>query len=102
MLVSNHIEKQVYARLTGTGYPAINENDLKEIKFPLPDLACQTLIGGELTEIEKTISLYSMYSNLLRKQRRGLMQKVLAGGMELGARFDAGIFRESALAGEIR
>ena len=102
MLVSNHVEKQVYARLTGTGYPAINENDLGEIKLPIPDLACQTLIGGGLTEIEKKISLYSMYSNLLRKQRRGLMQKVLAGGIELGAQFDAEISQESALAGEIR
>lgn len=87
VLVSSVVERQIYARLTGSGYPAISENDLAEVQIPLPELDCQTLIAGELTEIERQHSLCVRYSNALRTQKRGLMQKLLTGERLLGENF---------------
>jgi type I restriction enzyme S subunit len=52
VLVSRVVERQIYARLTGSGYPAINENDLAEVKIPLLSkdkqfTACEILGGIE-------------------------------------------------------
>ena len=88
ILVSALVEKQIYARLTGSGYPAISENDLAEIRIPLPDTKLQALIAVELTEIERQHSLYVRYANALRAQKRGLMQKLLTGGRLLGENFE--------------
>lgn len=86
-LVSALVERQIYARLTGSGYPAISENDLAEVRIPLPDTQCQALIATELTEIERQQSLYARYENALRTQKRGLMQKLLTGERLLGENF---------------
>lgn len=88
ILVSSVVERQIYARLTGSGYPAISENDLAEIQVPLPEMGSQSLIAGELNEIERQHSLYVRYANALRKQKRGLMQKLLTGERQLDRRFD--------------
>lgn len=89
LLVSNLVERQVYARLTGSGYPAINENDLAEIRIPLPDIDKQAVICATLDAHEKQQSLYLRYSKALRTQKRGLMQKLLTGEWRLDERFDA-------------
>lgn len=87
ILVSSVVERQIYARLTGSGYPAISENDLAEIKIPLPEMGSQSLISGELNELERQHSLYIRYANALRAQKRGLMQKLLTGDWQLGEQF---------------
>lgn len=88
ILVSSLVEGQIHARLTGSGYPAISENDLAEVKIPLPEKGCQVLISGELTETERLSALYVRYANALRAQKRGLMQKLLTGERHLDQRFD--------------
>ncbi|MBB4955943.1 type I restriction enzyme S subunit [Agrobacterium vitis] len=88
LLVSNLVERQVYARLTGSGYPAINENDLAEIRIPLPDIDKQAVICATLDAHEKQQSLYLRYSKALRTQKRGLMQKLLTGERRLDEHFD--------------
>ena len=87
ILVSSLVERQIYARLTGSGYPAISESDFAEIQIPLTEKKCQALIAGELTEIERQHSLYVRYSNALRTQKRGLMRKLLTGERLLGENF---------------
>lgn len=87
MLVSKYVERQIYARLTGSGYPAISENDLAEVRIPFPEknfqeMACYTLDG-----LERQQYLYLRYSNALRVQKRGLMQKLLTGEWRLGDNF---------------
>lgn len=89
LLVSDRVERQVYARLTGSGYPAINENDLAEIRIPLPDIDKQAAICSTLDAHEKQQSLYLKYSRALRTQKRGLMQKLLTDEWQLDERFDA-------------
>lgn len=97
LLVSDHVERQVYARLTGSGYPAINENDLAEIRIPLPSIEKQAAICATLDAHEKQQSLYLRYSKALRIQKRGLMQKLLTGEWRLNERFDAEALNPPAL-----
>jgi len=87
-LVSGVVERQIYARLTGSGYPAISENDLAEVKIPTPSKETQIFICNILDSIEKQQSLYIRYSNVLHKQRHGLMQKLLTGEWLLGDNFE--------------
>lgn len=88
VLVSDGVERQIYARLTGSGYPAINEDDLAEVKVPFLDKELQVRVCETLDGLERQQSLYLRYSNALRAQKRGLMQKLLAGEWRLGDRFD--------------
>lgn len=88
IMVSAPVERQIYARLTGSGYPAINENDLSEIKIPIPNLTIQANLSNHLSSIESEISLLTKYVSGLRTQKRGLMQKLLTGVWRLDARFD--------------
>lgn len=88
VLVSTKVERQVYARLTGSGYPAINENDLAEIRIPLPNREHQVAICGTLDALERQKSIYMRYAKALRIQKRGLMQKLLSGAWRLGDNFE--------------
>lgn len=88
VLVSRVVERQIYARLTGSGYPAISENDLAEVKIPLLSMdkqwaACE-ILGG----IEKQQFLYLQYANSVRVQKIALMQKLLADDWHLGGSFE--------------
>lgn len=87
-LVSNCVERQIYARLTGSGYPAINEDDLAEVKIPFLNKERQIQVCETLDGLESERSLYFRYSNALRAQKRGLMQKLLGGQWRLDERFD--------------
>ncbi|MCU1253566.1 MAG: hypothetical protein JWQ49_6595 [Edaphobacter sp.] len=92
ILVSPFVERQIYARLTGSGYPAINEKDLAEVVIPLPSKELQTKVCETLDGLERQQALYSRYSNVLRTQKRGLMKKLLAGDGQLDSHFDLPIF----------
>lgn len=89
VLVSDSVESQIYARLTGSGYPAISEDDLAEVKIPLPDKGLQAAVSETLDGLERQRSLYLRYSNALRLQKRALMQKLLTGDWRLDNWFDS-------------
>ena len=88
-LVSQVVERQIFARLTGSGYPAINEKDLAEINIPLPSRQVQLKIVETLDALEKQQSLYSRYSQALRIQKRGLAQQLFSRKWHLDHRFDS-------------
>jgi type I restriction enzyme S subunit len=77
-LVSREVERQIYARLAGSGYPAINENDLGEVRVPLPSKDFQFAACLKLDAIEEQVSLYTKCLRVLEIQKRGLMQRFLA------------------------
>jgi type I restriction enzyme S subunit len=78
-LVSREVERQIYARLTGSGYPAINERDLGEIRIKIPSRDSQYAACSKLNALEEQASLHAKYLRVLEIQKRGLMQKLLAG-----------------------
>ena len=86
-LVSRSVEKQIYARQTGSGYPAISESDLAEVKIPVPETSAQSMISEALDDIERKTLLYSRYLNALRVQKRALMQNLFSLDSELDERF---------------
>jgi type I restriction enzyme S subunit len=87
-LLSREVERQIFARLTGSGYPAISEKDLGEIRISLPDKDYQRQACDTLNVLEQQESLYLRYSRALEAQKRGLMQRLLTGDRQLDARFD--------------
>jgi type I restriction enzyme, S subunit len=87
-LISEAVERQVYARLTGSGYPAISEKDLAEVNIPLPTTDRQKAVCETLDALERMHSMYGRYAIALRNQKRGLSQRLLAAEWPLDERFD--------------
>jgi type I restriction enzyme S subunit len=77
-----HNEKfvnSVLLRCTGTSYPAINSNDLSKIKIPLPSLPEQEKIANFLSSVDKRIEQLTKKVELLKKYKKGVMQKIFSG-----------------------
>lgn len=57
----------------------LNKRDFLELKVPLPDLDKQIRIAAVLDDAERAIDTEVKYQQLLERQTRGLMQKLLTG-----------------------
>lgn len=69
----------------GTGQKELSETEFLRLRIPLPELGLQEKIGLLLTyELAQLLN----YSDALRTQKRGLMQKLLTGEWRLDERFD--------------
>ena len=55
VLTSVAVEKEIYARLTGSGYPAISASDLAEITIQVPPLSEQRRIANILATWNRAI-----------------------------------------------
>lgn len=64
---------------TGSGIPHIYRSDIESFPVILPDLATQTAIARYLTALREEITLLSRSLGALKRQKRGLMQKLLTG-----------------------
>jgi len=74
---------KVLLRCTGTSYPAINSTDLSKIKIKLPPLKEQQKIAEVVTLADKEIDLLKNEREALKEQKRGLMQRLLSGGVRV-------------------
>lgn len=72
-------EKQIYARIAGSNYPAIGASDLGEVVIPVPPFRDQARIAGLLDDVDAEASILATQATALRRQKRGLMQLMLAG-----------------------
>ncbi|MET4131954.1 type I restriction enzyme S subunit [Porphyrobacter sp. MBR-155] len=89
LMTSAIVERQVHARVTGSGYPAISASDLKTIKIPKIPKDQRTRIGQTLTSASDEVKQLEAMANLLRNQKRGLMQKLLTGKLPVPKSIDA-------------
>ncbi len=74
----------------GTGQKEIGENELMRIKIPVPDMEKQNKIADK---IDTYLHMAKMQENLvsaLKKQKRGLMQKLLTGKLRIPSKKRAG------------
>lgn len=85
MMATPFVERQVHARLTGSGYPAISAADLSEVAVPCPDLKQQRRAADALQCLLTEADALSALSKNLRTQRRGLMEGLLTGRQRLCA-----------------
>lgn len=78
-IFSLNIEKQIFALVVGSNYPAINSSDVKNLKIPLASLKEQQKIAEALSLADKEIKLLKNELEELKTQKKGLMQKLLTG-----------------------
>lgn len=79
LMTSELVERQVYSRLTGSGYPAISASDLQTIQVPKLELGERERIGRILQSFADEQQALEAGCSKLRVQKRGLMQKLLTG-----------------------
>ncbi len=64
-------------KTTGSNYPAVNPNDIKDYIFFLPDIDEQKNIGMVLSKIDEKIDIYDGIKLKLELLKKGLMQDLL-------------------------
>ena len=72
-------QQKIYAFQSGGAQPHVYPRDLKSITIPLPPVEEQSRIASALTIAEQEIDLLKKIVTQYRKQKRGLMQKLLTG-----------------------
>lgn len=78
LLTSEIFERQVYARQTGSGYPAISAQDLRTVKLPDLPPARRDHISDSLRDAFIELDLARKRSLLLRRQRSAMRQRLLS------------------------
>ena len=63
----------------GSSVMHLYKDDIASIKIPLPPISGQRKVGEILSEADADIELINQRINVLRAQKRGLMQKLLTG-----------------------
>ena len=71
--------KKVIEKCTGSNYPAINASVFSNLMILLPPLDEQQKIAEILTACDDKINLLNLKLENLKKQKQGLMQKLLSG-----------------------
>lgn len=89
LMTSAIVERQVHARVTGSGYPAISATDLKSIKIPKIPKDQRVRIGQTLISASDEVGHLDALATLLRNQKRGLMQNLLTGRWRVPESIDA-------------
>lgn len=72
-------EKQIMSLRVGSGLPNIQKKDIDSFIVAIPPLDKQKQIAGILNTARQEIDLLKKQAEALRKQKRGLMQKLLTG-----------------------
>jgi len=72
-------QERIMALRVGSGLPNVQKSDLETFPVILPDLSTQTAIARYLNTLREEIDLLGKSLDALKRQKRGLMQKLLTG-----------------------
>lgn len=81
-VLSDSIARQVRALETGSNYPAVNERDLRNIRFVKPDLGERRRIASVLDTVDALIESSEAVLAKLRQVRAGLLHDLLTRGLD--------------------
>jgi restriction endonuclease S subunit len=73
----------MHARTTGSSYPALGSEDVRSLVIPWPSQSERSRIGAVLTAATKEIRTLAEARGLLATQRRGLMERLLSGEIDI-------------------
>ena len=79
VLFSDVVGRQVHARLVGSSFPALNNDDVANIRIPWPSAPERAKISHVLGAIRREIHLLEEMRARFETAKRGLMQKLLTG-----------------------
>lgn len=85
-LISNLVEKEVYARLTGSGYPAISTTDLSAIPVLIPPYPEQRSIAEILSTWDETLARLSRQIEHKERLLESIRECLIHGVHRLGDR----------------
>lgn len=77
------INKQIDAVITGSNYPAINNDHVKRLLVPIPVLSEQTAIANALSDIDTLIQSIKKLINKKQAIKTAAMQQLLTGKKRL-------------------
>lgn len=73
------MQERIMALRVGSGLPNIQKSDLETFPVILPDLSTQSTIARYLNALREEIDLLEKSRDALKRQKHGLMQKLLTG-----------------------
>lgn len=83
-IFSSNISNQINRLLVGSNYPAINQTDVEELKIPYCKKNNERkIIAQILSTWDKAIELKEKLLEEKKKQKKGLMQRLLTGEVRL-------------------
>lgn len=82
-LSSYKAQERIKRSSQGSVRETVSYKDFGEIDIPLPTLELQQNIANVLNTVKREINLLHEENDLLRKQKRGLMRKLLTGQCEI-------------------
>ncbi|MBN1546318.1 MAG: restriction endonuclease subunit S [Syntrophaceae bacterium] len=82
-LYSEHIQKQLFALLVGSNYPAINSSDVKKLKLLFPPLAEQKKIAEILSTWDSAIEKTEKLIEKCELRKKGLLNQLVVNSDQL-------------------
>ena len=74
---SNDLMKQMEASKHGGSYPSINKDDIENFKIPVPPIAEQKKLVGEIEKLEQEIKTNQTIIDISADQKKAIMNKYL-------------------------
>ena len=82
-LFSSAALRQMHARTTGSSYPALGSADIYGLYLPWPPSSEREKIGALFGAMTKELNLLAQQRAAFAAQRRGLMEKLLSGEIDI-------------------
>ena len=82
-LFSSAALRQMHARTTGSSYPALGSADIHGLYLPWPPSSEREKIGALFGAMTKELNLLAQQRAAFAAQRRGLMEKLLSGEIDI-------------------
>jgi type I restriction enzyme, S subunit len=83
LFLSEIIERQVSAIISGSNYPAVNRTDVEGLYLPLPELAEQKAIASTISDVDALIDALERLIDKKRDIKQGAIQELLTGKKRL-------------------
>lgn len=82
-LFSSPVLRQMHARTTGSSYPALGADDVRDLRIPWPSVPERDKIEALLTATTRELRLLEDSRSFLANERRGLMERLLSGDITI-------------------
>ena len=82
-LFSSPVLRQMHARTTGSSYPALGADDVRDLRIPWPSISERDKIEALLTATTRELRLLEDSRSFLANERRGLMERLLSGDITI-------------------
>ena len=82
-LFSSPVLRQMHARTTGSSYPALGADDVRDLRIPWPSIPERDKIEALLTATTRELRLLEDSRSFLANERRGLMERLLSGDITI-------------------